>query len=911
METKTQHSDASYGMYLSDEEGQNPQYPPQSSLPPSSVTDASPSAGGLARRTSRKRRTSEDHRNFNNFPYPPTAPEVPKAPPSSYRASPAQGNEELSTNVGPGSFAQRAAILTGRSISHNHNGVSSESSNPATAGKPERRKSLNRPIGGLYSEIQQHRRDSYPASARSPTSPKQRSHPSSPLDSRTKQPIPENRQHTAAPNHSSVGNSPRESTSDNRRPSALAASPREKWAADRSPLQKLEVTLTDKSKEEKRARVEAAEQRLRESKLATQRKSDQDAVNQRRHHQQEQPLTGKPPARSPSSSQAARGRNATGADELQHTPLRHDPKSRAAHSNSITRDHQSADRGVRFHDVDGPDDEEDYFNMRTGDTGFPQESSRKGQGSSQGGRGDQRPLSNMSSASKRVPPQQQQLYDNRAQRSSGHDSGDELGGQQDTVPPQPVANGGQAPKQKVPAQSTAGLQAKHKVDFSKDAQRSPQPSSKPKHRLSNVLHQERSDEAALSRGAHERSRQLDEWRQAGVARLTTDDFLDEHGDTNPWWENRTSNSRRRSQRGSIGTDDVYQAGSGKYSTFPSNDQSTAATPITKTYRTRPYGPAGEFLKSKHPSSPPLKGVLGGPLRFPRKMQPTRLDAVYSYSCPSLAQHISSPSSDHICKPYLSKELMRSMRSIRVRTVPTSTTFSPPLYLKSGPLLRYTGMKRDRLQTHGRAGPQSSERETWRGSVMIVTTDADSDYSPVPTLRLFPEPMEKLPPPQQEKAEGDGSDDLPMHYMDPIAGLPKLSRTGKTVYVKPVDDLEEGRDLSRFESDDDGLFEDFRSAAVPTAYGTPDYRHGQNGPSPRQSRQRPKQKKGHRVRGVRLHAERGITFWRFNLEVELQSQETRIAYSINNGPAVGFWVPGRNQTMNIMFHSCNGFSLSAK
>jgi len=60
---------------------------------------------------------------------------------------------------------------------------------------------------------------------------------------------------------------------------------------------------------------------------------------------------------------------------------------------------------------------------------------------------------------------------------------------------------------------------------------------------------------------------------------------------------------------------------------------------------------------------------------------------------------------------------------------------------------------------------------------------------------------------------------------------------------------------------------------------------------------------------RLHQERGYTFWRFNIEIELQSREQRIAYKINNGPAVGFYVPAVDQTMNIMFHSCNGFSAS--
>ncbi|TIA67635.1 hypothetical protein D6C83_01877, partial [Aureobasidium pullulans] len=64
-----------------------------------------------------------------------------------------------------------------------------------------------------------------------------------------------------------------------------------------------------------------------------------------------------------------------------------------------------------------------------------------------------------------------------------------------------------------------------------------------------------------------------------------------------------------------------------------------------------------------------------------------------------------------------------------------------------------------------------------------------------------------------------------------------------------------------------------------------------------------------VKAARLHQERGVTFWRFNLEIELGSFQARVAYRINRGPAIGFWVPARGESMNIMFHSCNGFSLS--
>ena len=198
--------------------------------------------------------------------------------------------------------------------------------------------------------------------------------------------------------------------------------------------------------------------------------------------------------------------------------------------------------------------------------------------------------------------------------------------------------------------------------------------------------------------------------------------------------------------------------------------------------------------------------------------------------------------------------------------------------------------------------------------MIVTIDAESKYSPAPTLRLFPEPMDLLPPPPPEINEGNGHG-LPPEYIDPIAGLPKLTRTGTIVYVKPAEDLEQEVDLSRIETDD-GLFEKSRTAYVPTSYGMPKSRpaqgaQGQSANSRTQRRDRKMGGHGQAVRGVRLHAERGVTFWRFNLEVELTTRQMRIGYSINDAPSVGFWVPARGESMNVMFHSCNGFSMSVK
>lgn len=248
------------------------------------------------------------------------------------------------------------------------------------------------------------------------------------------------------------------------------------------------------------------------------------------------------------------------------------------------------------------------------------------------------------------------------------------------------------------------------------------------------------------------------------------------------------------------------------------------------------------------------------------------------------------------------EMIALLTNVLLYVAPTR--FKPPLYLKCGPLLRYCGIRTERGPSRTTRSGVIYEREVWRGSVMILTQDADSSYDIAPTLRLFVQPIELLPPPPAE-IHGE----LPPEHVDPIAGHPKLGRKGETLYVRPVDHLEEAKDLSRDESDN-GLFEKTRSPPdVPLQDGSTDP------PGSFQARRKRAEVDGEKVgkykdvRGFRLHAERGYTFWRFNIEVELRDRQQRIAYRINRGPSTGFWVPAKGTPMNVMFHSCNGFSLS--
>lgn len=227
-------------------------------------------------------------------------------------------------------------------------------------------------------------------------------------------------------------------------------------------------------------------------------------------------------------------------------------------------------------------------------------------------------------------------------------------------------------------------------------------------------------------------------------------------------------------------------------------------------------------------------------------------------------------------------------------------FNPPLFLRCGPLLRYTGMNRTRQDTS--TSSSTPDHVVWRGSVMIVTLDMHSSYESVPKLRLYSQPKRLLsPPPHLNEGE-----ELAPEFVDPIAGLTKISRTGRILYVRPVDHLEQGKDLSLIE-DDNGLFESSPSPLdVDGGKGT--FATTNNRVSDRDGQSMNKFKE---VSGVRLYADpvRGVTFWRFNLEIELGPEQAHVAYRINNGSPVGFWVPSRDQSMNIMFHTCNGFSLS--
>ena len=73
-----------------------------------------------------------------------------------------------------------------------------------------------------------------------------------------------------------------------------------------------------------------------------------------------------------------------------------------------------------------------------------------------------------------------------------------------------------------------------------------------------------------------------------------------------------------------------------------------------------------------------------------------------------------------------------------------------------------------------------------------------------------------------------------------------------------------------------------------------------------------------VEGLKLYADSTKAFWRFTIQVPLNEAETKWEYTIpdmnfhtklnTTSPSRTFVVPATHESMRIMFHSCNGFSV---
>jgi len=198
----------------------------------------------------------------------------------------------------------------------------------------------------------------------------------------------------------------------------------------------------------------------------------------------------------------------------------------------------------------------------------------------------------------------------------------------------------------------------------------------------------------------------------------------------------------------------------------------------------PYRP-GKDVESRYP--------------MPRRLSTA---TVASFSSPNLLDPALDREPGEVLPYKSTSTLMQFLNAISSRPVPEPSIFTPKLYVKCGPLLRYVGLRRDgvnqKAAKRGYIPTAKEEREVWRGTVMMVTADDRSSYNPAPRLRLFVQSIELL--------TGDG-----------IRGP-----TGRRDSVSSLWRKKDGE----------------------------------------------KQRKFKDVVGTRLLSERGVTWWRFTIEIEL-------------------------------------------
>jgi hypothetical protein len=72
----------------------------------------------------------------------------------------------------------------------------------------------------------------------------------------------------------------------------------------------------------------------------------------------------------------------------------------------------------------------------------------------------------------------------------------------------------------------------------------------------------------------------------------------------------------------------------------------------------------------------------------------------------------------------------------------------------------------------------------------------------------------------------------------------------------------------------------------------------------------------KIKGIKLYSDPSNTFWRFDIQIPMQQSELHCEYEIpglsfsegKKRDKQSFFVPAISESMRIMFHSCNGFSV---
>ncbi|ETN36833.1 uncharacterized protein HMPREF1541_07820 [Cyphellophora europaea CBS 101466] len=827
-----------------------------------------------ARRSSHNRRASGQVFDSNTMPH---APEVPRGPPISYRGAP------VDPAVPQRSFSQRAK---GRPFAKEAFEVENQSPSPVAEPAPVPRPSRHQapPIAAAQPpERTQRGTESMPTKTHRPlqdnppssspvkeklrvdtnipsqenTRPKrQAAQPGDTMPSARSQPIEQQPRRASAATRSQQpqlqGPSQVPLSAMSRSSARVAADGSRDWAPDRSPLQKLEVTLNDMSKEEKRARVQEAEMNLREQKA---RRAMQEAGIDR-----DEPLVG---IEMPKGSRAPRTR---------------EPETAAAEPNledaglvrNLSKTHRDRLQHSTIIDNHRPD-----VRMLSGEgkRGFDYSPSQP----------EPEPVSyprtNQASAEpRRVSLGRTPGHSRTAstQQSQGQPRGHpRVAADDETISPN-VSD-------RSPGLAEWERNASHKAALAKLTGTAP-------------------DAAAVRTG----SRKLQKAPPLDIhpTKMRKQETVAEH---EPTTQSRVKSDAPSSAR-DVSQQSVPQALTPPPRIRDPNGVGAGSPAFSSPMSSRLREGVG---KRTSKSSVTFKEPISKrPVDEWKEAKTVRLSMVdFKYNEPAGAQVEQAEKGKAWWEEHNSTTRRRRRSSAAAAAAAATNVrqgdaiddaraeFKPRLFVRCGPLLRYLGLKSIKDEGGKTIG------EVWRGSIMIVTQDSHSDYSSPPTLRLFGKPKSLLPPPPEQVV----GEELASEYIDPLAGLTKMSRIGRALYVRPVDHLVEEKDLSQLENDE-GLFE-----ASPSLLDS----NGHAGKTTAASNNRNLDQDGEavgkyqEVQAARLYADpdRDVTFWRFNIEVELGETGQHIAYRISRGASSGFWVPARGTSMNIMFHSCNGFSLS--
>ena len=563
---------------------------PSAAWPEEVQMNSVPTAVPVTRTTSRKRRisgTGSDKRRSQVGTYSqPPAPEVPRAPPVSYRESDMH-NAANPTIGNPTSFAARARGFASDKEAMPAEGFteSKPTTQPATS---NRRGSINRPLKTAKAQ-QPDELVSMEFSQPSATLngvPIQQS-TSAKVAKQSQVPKEYNSQGEVNPvaseSYENKGTMPTRSST--KRTSGKSTDPRKEWAPDRSPLQKLEVKLNDISKEEKRARVEKAERRLRERKAEEERQRNQSgqAATQDGVSRNTQGETVGQGVRDRSKGvpdaalrhEETRTRNRTVApayvEDIDQQQLdRQQPQVDQPVQQNAAQVHQKvspnfvipqkqAGRGVRFQngdDIEKSNDTMSRDRQESVQARDPREVATHSTRPQQKIR--EQELSKGARHSKEVPSQQQALYSSKAQRSETYEDAADYGGAPDPVPKDSVRAHNHAFKYEIPPQTAAGIEARQKVGFGGDpAGAIAAPAQRQKHHLSSILHHGHKNVPTQISTSETQPRHLDEWRRGGTARLTAASLVNEPDvpvEKKAWWEGKSSGSQMKTSAALSGRD---------------------------------------------------------------------------------------------------------------------------------------------------------------------------------------------------------------------------------------------------------------------------------------------------------------------------------------------------------------------